>query len=320
MTSTAPLLTSEKITLLLSCIPFLVDHGPTPVTELAEHFSVDPPTVRSLIRFLGTAGIPGETATYQHEDLFDIDWDALENDDVVVLVRTVVVDDVPRFSPREIAALLAGLQYLRSVPELADEAEAAALMQKLTNVSAKHPPRIDVHAEPIPESLNAIRAALRTGNAVEFGYRDTAGTDTVRRVAPHKLESVDTLWYLRAWCSDRLSERLFRVDRMRDIRETTPLVDAPQSTATTALYTPAEDAVRVQVVLQTDRTDVLRPFDAELLTDEKGETQATVLLAQPDRAARLSATAPGLIEVLSPQTAREAVFEWANRALAQYDA
>lgn len=320
MKKTTTLLTSEKITLLLSFIPFLVDHGPTPVAQLAEHFAVDESTVRSLIRFLATAGIPGETATYQHEDLFDIDWDALENDDVVVLIRTVVVDDVPRFSPREIAALLAGLQYLRSVPELASEAEVSALMQKLTSVSTKLPPRLEVHTEPLPDAVNTIRNAVNTDKAVQFNYRDTSGAHSTRRVAPHLLESVDNLWYLRGWCDQRLAERVFRVDRMHDVHLVEPLANAPDLVETTKLYAPDADAVRVNVMLPSDRVDALRAFDAEVLTEEHAVVRAKVLLAHPARASRLATAAPGRVEVASPNVARTAVREWAERALAQYDA
>lgn len=86
------LTTSDRVMLLMSLVPYLKEHGPTQVSELASMFGVDAPAVRKLVRFLGVAGVPGETQTYQHEDLFDIDWDALEQHDIVSLTQTVAVD------------------------------------------------------------------------------------------------------------------------------------------------------------------------------------------------------------------------------------
>ena len=44
--------------LLMSLVPYLKEHGPTQVSELASMFGVDAPAVRKLVRFLGVAGVP----------------------------------------------------------------------------------------------------------------------------------------------------------------------------------------------------------------------------------------------------------------------
>ena len=72
------LLASDRVMLLLALVPYLREHGPTTIDELAETFEVKPALLRRLIGFLGTAGIPGETLAYQHDDLFDIDLSAFE--------------------------------------------------------------------------------------------------------------------------------------------------------------------------------------------------------------------------------------------------
>ena len=74
----------------------------------------------------------GGHGTYQPNDLFDIDWDDFDDDDEIVITHLVALDDAPRFSAREAAALIAGLQYLSALPENADSASLASLMAKLT--------------------------------------------------------------------------------------------------------------------------------------------------------------------------------------------
>ena len=320
MRKTTPLLTKDKITLMLSMIPFLLEHGPTPIVDLAAHFEVDAATVRSIVRFFGTAGVPGETATYQDEDLFDIDWDALDELDEAVLVRTVVVDDHPRFSPREVTALLAGLQYLRNVPGVAKDVEVQALVQKLTSASTQTAARVEIEPSLVPQDLQHVRHALEEQRSLSFGYRDSNGSLSDRVVLPTRVESVDDVWYLRAWCTARKAMRLFRVDRMVNVQLGSPkhAFEHPDLSAeqgeSQALYTASEKAIEVSFTAAQSRIDALRPFDVTV-----GEPHNTVLLADVRRAARLAAAAPGLVEVLAPPAARLAVAKWADHALAQYD-
>lgn len=312
------LLTGDKITLMLSVIPYLLEHGATPVPVLARAFDVDAETMRSLIRFLGVAGVPGETATYQHEDLFDIDWDALDDRDEAVLVRTVVVAEPPRFSPREVAALLAGLQYLRGLPGVTNEEQVDALTHKLIGTSVQPVSTLGMMQDEIPEGIDTLRTALAEKRAVTFTYRNADGIESRRLVVPEHVEPIDGSWYLNAWCSDRRSHRLFRVDRMNALELTEPPVDAPSpdtSRYDETLFHPADDAIRVSLLLHEGNRGALRRFDPEDSNDE-----TTVLLARAERAPMLASAAPGAVEVLSPPAARRAVRDWATRALAQYDA
>lgn len=334
MNSKASLLTTEKITLLLSLIPYLVDHGPTPVTQLANRFSVDADTIRSLVRFLGTAGIPGDTATYQHEDLFDIDWDALELRDEAVITKTIVVDDVPRLSPREVSALLAGLQLLRSLPNLASGAEIEMLTRKLSGVSAATPPRVDVAPRPVPSDLERLHEAVASGYSVTFTYRDVDGNTSTRRVQPHLIETVDSVWYLHGWCAERRADRVFRVDRMSELGHAPQLVEAPQHDLQKTPNAPRfvlnpESALEVSLRVSEGRVTALRAFDLWVTPSSRGRSASdsqrsgtvigSVTLAVPGRAPHLVKAAPGSVEVLSPAPARMAVADWASRALAQYD-
>jgi len=317
-----PLVTQEKITLMLSLVPFLLERGPTPIRTLAEHFDVDAETIRSIIRFFGVAGIPGETATYQHEDLFDIDWDALEQRDEAVLIRTVVVSDRPRFSPREVAALLAGLQYLRNVPSIATEDEIDQLVMKLTRATGLPASRIDIESSQAPAHLKQLHSARRNGAMVSFTYIDSSGSKSSRTVSPIQLESVDEVWYFRAFCEERRGERLFRVDRMRDVSildsRSVHSVASSRTVASFAkkrsLFTPDENAVETSLRFHAPVHGRLRSYDVSV-----DRQMGSVLLADANRASRLAAEAPGIIEILHPALARSVVHAWARMALEQYD-
>lgn len=231
---------AEAVTLMLSIVPYLIDHGPTAISELAEVFDVDARRLEhDIIPFIGMSGVPGETLTYQHEDLFDIDWNALEQHGVASLVQTVAVDDAPRFAPAETAALIAGLQALTPVLPESDAALARSTAQKLgaalgTEARAQQlisargegdtrprieqsAPELSVTTEAADPSLPVIVTAIDEGRTLRFDYRDAAGSSSARVVDPLVLMQEGGAWYLRGFCHDREAERTFRVDRMRGL-------------------------------------------------------------------------------------------------------
>jgi len=122
----------EKLTLLLVLVPWLLEHERVSVAEAAEHFAVDEEQIRASVLLLAVSGVPGATATYQHEDLFDIDWDSFERNDEIVITRQIALEKFPRFSAREASALIAGLQYLQALPQNAGSELLPTLVEKLS--------------------------------------------------------------------------------------------------------------------------------------------------------------------------------------------
>src|ERR1700710_3091151 len=139
-----PLQAQDKLTFLLSLVPFLMDHDRISVGEVATHFGMSPEQIRDAVRLIGVSGIPGETAQYQHEDLFDISWDDFEENDQIVLTHRVAIDDSPRFSAREAAAPIARPQYLSALPENADRDVIGSLMAKLARGATGAPSEVAV--------------------------------------------------------------------------------------------------------------------------------------------------------------------------------
>ena len=142
------------------------------------------------MKLIATSGLPGATGTYQPNDLFDIDWDSFEDDDSIVIVHHVAIDDAPRLSAREAAALIAGLQYLTALPENARQrlARVAAGQARRRRVGDARP-RIGVAETEADESLALIREAVAEGRQLEFDYRNALGDarPPARRPAAHHL-------------------------------------------------------------------------------------------------------------------------------------
>ncbi|MGJ0204400.1 WYL domain-containing protein [Leucobacter sp. gxy201] len=331
----APLPAGDALTLLLSIVPYLLDHGPTPIAELAEVFDVSARRLeREIIPFLGTAGVPGETASYQHEDLFDIDWSALDLG-IASLVRTVAVDETPRFAPVEAAALIAGLQSLAALLPAADAEAAHAAARKLgAAMGGEMPPAsFSLSDDAADPALPIIVAALdaradapegapdEAPTALRFGYRDASGAESTRLVDPIALRQESGIWYLRGHCADRGAERTFRVDRMRGIRAVRPPAGpVAHGEADVVHDDPAAETFDLVALVPERLLQRFAGFAPEVLDSVADRARVRIDAWNSGSAVRLVQEAPGEVVILSPARARTAVAEWAARALAAYDA
>ena len=214
-----PMQAQDKLAFLLALVPYLMDRDRVSVAEAAEHFGVEQEQLRDAVRLIAVSGVPGETNAYQHGDLFDIAWDDFEENDEIVLTHQVAIDDSPRFSAREAAALIAGLQYLSALPENADRDAIGSLMAKLARGASAAPSQLAVARS---ETDEVARDHPRRGRSAACRSSSTtsarAASASARRVDPLRIESVDQDWYLRGWDHLRAAIRTFRLDRIDDLR------------------------------------------------------------------------------------------------------
>lgn len=85
-----------------------------------------------------------------------------------------------------------------------------------------------------PEQLSALAAAVNNREQLRFTYRRRDGVDSERLVEPYKLVSAGRRWYLVGYDNDRDDWRIFRVDRITDLRPTRIRVAARQLPASDA--------------------------------------------------------------------------------------
>ncbi|TFC88840.1 WYL domain-containing protein [Cryobacterium sinapicolor] len=313
---------SDKLTFLLALVPFLMDHDRISVTEVSEHFGVAPDRVRDAVNLIAVSGIPGETRQYLHGDLFDIHWDEFEANDVIVLTHLVAIDDSPRFSAREAAALIAGLQYLSSLPENADVDAIASLMAKLTRSASAAPSQVAVSGTDARSSITVVQAAVRDGVQIEFDYLNARGEHERRLVDPWRIQSVDSDWYLRGWCHLREAARTFRLDRMSDLHAT----DVPTSLRSAdagpseSLFEGSASDLDVTVELPTSAVPLLADYAPHGAAGAPGDrVRRTLRVAHFHGLKRLVSGLAGVVEVVAPADARVVVRDWAAAGAARYD-
>ncbi|MEO8094048.1 MAG: WYL domain-containing protein [Pseudolysinimonas sp.] len=312
----------DKLAFLLSLVPYLMDRDRVSVGEAAKHFGVPEEQIREAVRLIGVSGIPGETAMYQHGDLFDIAWDDFEDNDQIVLTNLVAIDDSPRFSAREAAALIAGLQYLSALPENADRDAIASLTAKLSRGASAEPSQVRVEASESDGTLALIRESVENGVQLEFDYLNSQGESERRRVDPLRVESVDADWYLRGWCHLREALRTFRIDRISNPAITTEPITHGTADVTLpdTLFEGSADDLLVTIDVAPSAVPLLADYipDGATTAEKDGTVRTTVRVSHYHGLKRLIASMPGVATVVAPPEARAVVAQWAAAGAARY--
>ncbi len=318
-----PMQAQDKLAFLLSLVPFLMEHERISVQEAAAHFGVRPEQVRDAVSLIAVSGVPGETGQYQHGDLFDLAWDDFEENDQIVLTNLVAIDDAPRFSGREAAALIAGLQYLSALPENADRGAIDSLMAKLSRGASAAPSQVAVEGSESDETLALIRRSVAAGVQMEFDYLNSRGEHERRRVDPLRIESVDADWYLRAWCHLREAVRTFRLDRISNPTVTTEPITfhAGDVQLPERLFEGSADDLLVTIDVAPAAMQLVADYIPEgaVTAEVDGRSRTTVRVSHYHGLKRLVASMPGVVSVVAPEEARRVVAEWAAAGAARYE-
>ncbi|WP_449408221.1 helix-turn-helix transcriptional regulator [Microbacterium maritypicum] len=314
-----PLLAADRVRLYLTLVPYLLEHGQVSLSEAASEFGVTPREMRQMVEKLTVIGLPGDSGYWQQpQEMFDINWDLLEQEDVIEITNDVALRRVPRFTAREAAALLAGLQMVAAVPAVSDSGLVSGLISKLSRGAADAPAEVVVAPSAVDEVRQVVSAGIRDGVAVSFTYQAPDAAPTTRTVDPVQVLITNAQWYLQGWCHLRRAMRTFHLDRVSDAR----LTDIPITHAgdhVPEAFAAAADEGEVRVRVPERIAPLLRGFlSGDEIESVDGVVTARLHLADPRGVKRLAARFGGVIEVVEPGVARTATREWAAAGLALY--
>lgn len=314
-----PLLAAERVRLYLTLVPYVLEHGQVSVAEAAEEFGVTPREMRAMVEKLTVIGLPGESGFWQQpQEMFDINWDLLEQEDVIEITNDVALRRVPRFTAREAAALLAGLQMVAAVPAVSDSGLVAGLLSKLSRGAADAPADVVVAPSAVDEVREAVARGVNEGRALSFTYQAPDAAPTTRTVDPVQILITNGQWYLQGWCHMRRAMRTFHLDRVSAPHLTDIPITHGGDQIPEAFSEGAQDsAVTVRV------PERLAPLLGGLVTADDveaadGMVTAHLHLADPRGIKRIAARFGGALEVIEPAVARTATREWAAAGLALY--
>ncbi|MGB4137184.1 MAG: WYL domain-containing protein [Microbacterium sp.] len=320
MTGPKPLLAADRVRVYLTLVPYLLERGQVSLAEAAAEFGVGVEELRGMVEKLTVIGLPGEAGYWQQpQELFDIDWDLLDERDVIEITNDVALRRVPRFTAKEAAALLAGLQLVAALPAVSDSGLVAGLIAKLSRGAADAPADVVVAPREVGEVQQVVARALQDHVAVSFTYRAPDAEPTVRTVDPVQILITDGQWYLQGWCHLREAMRTFHLDRVSDARLTGIAITHGAETAPPVLGQ-SQDDDETTVRLPEELLPLLGGFHPEDLDRSDGLVTVRFRMADPRGVKRLAPRFGGRLEVLSPGSARAATADWAEAGLALYRA
>lgn len=194
----------------MDLIPFILEHPEVSIRRLAEQFSVPEKQIESDLQLIFMCGLPGYTP-YELIDLI------FENG-VVSIIDPQVLNKPRRFTKNELIVIALGLQILRDLSsEDSQQLEKIdVLVKKMTNLGTSN----SIIATPIISSnpfLGQISRAISENKTLQFEYQSIS-KDKVssRKVIPNNLYFLNGYLYLSATDLLAHSERVFRVDQLKN--------------------------------------------------------------------------------------------------------
>ncbi|MFT4213829.1 MAG: WYL domain-containing protein [Microbacterium sp.] len=314
-----PLVATDRAALMLQLVPYLIGKGEVSLAEAADEFDVSIEQMRTTVEKLTVIGLPGDGGFWQMaNDLFDIDWDLLDERDLIVITNAVGLERSPRLSTREAAALLAGLQLAVTLPGLGGDAILHGLLAKLSRGAAGVPSEVIVAPPAVDGVRVAVAEALQRGVAVSFTYRAPDAPETTRTVDPVKVHIAAGQWYLQGWCHLRQAMRTFHLDRVSAVQLTdTPAMHTADSAP--ALFEGGDDDVEIEVRYRRSVAPLLADYVLVGEVDCGDDYRAArVRVGDESSLKRVATRLGGEFEIVAPDAARRAAAAWAEAGLAQY--
>lgn len=305
----------DRFNFMLALSGFLIRHdGQSTVSDVAEHFDVEPELVVQTLRTLNLAAAKFED---RPEDLFyDIDLDQLD-DGIIQFQSAETAPDVPLLTTRQASALAAGLQQLASIPDFASSEELSELLAILgAGSTAKFSPTIEVKSHASNSNADIIRRAVISKCRIVCEYLNQRGELTNREIDPLKLSFDGEYFYLAGWCHLAQAMRIFRLDRMRKIT----VLDVPISKEAEAIpsfsdqsYVAGKSDIEVLVEVEPEAYRLIAEVQAiaEPKAHDSARVRATIRVGHLQNLGRLISRYGGAAKVISPAEAREVVKNYA---------
>ncbi len=303
--------TVTRLSRILALIPYVLAKDGAKVSEIIERFGY---TEAELTRDLNTVffcGLPG----YTPGDLME----AYIDGDEVIIDAADYFARAPRLTSMEALGLIAaGMAIVASGQGSPDLQRAVDKLTKAVLPNAGTAIDIDVAGE--SGTLAALKAAAADQKVVRITYRSLSREEeTVRDIEPWALVSTLGNWYVQGFCRMVGAERVFRVDRIRDLVVLEERFERPEGLPEPGVaYSPSDDDVVARIRLTPNATWVLDYYPVDVLKETKSGTEIRFSSPDAEIPARLLLRLGGEARLLQGDEVRSKVNEIADRLREKY--
>jgi proteasome accessory factor C len=319
----------DKFNLLISLIGLINVEGEIEIEDAAKRLGVSNEMIRSAASTISLAGWQNERGG---EELpLNVSWGLIDDDKPEGLLAWAqnmgVVESSPRISIRQAAAIAAGLSFLRSLPEFANEQDIDDLVKILQYAQpSAAAPTIRYDYGSVNADIELLRKAILTRTRILCNYTNQTGEQSDRELDPIRLDPRGSVWYLKAWCPGSQALKSFRLDRMRSVE----LTQQTRSSAAEAeaerideiddrVYIPGEADTEVLVEVDPEAYELVAEFATldEPSKTSSGTVRVKIKVGYLPNIGHLIAKYGGAARVIEPPEAREIVKNYCLSALGE---
>jgi proteasome accessory factor C len=302
--------TASRLARILAMLPWVIANPGSTVGDVSRRFGyTSEKDLASDLDMVFVCGLPG----YGPGDLMV----AYIDDDQVVVDTADYFEGAPRLTPAETLSTLASALAVVASGQATPALESA--VDKLAGTLAPETAlEVDLAGE--PELVGSLRHAAADKRVVNLTYTSLAkGGTTVRDVEPWSVFASLGNWYLVGYCRLAQAERIFRVDRIRELSLTDETFVPPAATPEPAVrYTPSDDDVRCVIELSEEARWVLDYYPVDVVEDGDGRLVIEFSAADPSVAARLLLRLGARARLVDGDEVRHALSDLGQRVLARY--
>lgn len=303
--------TAKRLNRILAMLPWVIGHPGTTVEEVSDRFGYTHKELLADLDLVFVCGLPG----YGPGDLMEA---YVEGDEVVVDLADYFSRPL-RLSPAEALGLLAAAMALASTGqappalERALEKLAAAILPDASDALV-----VELAAE--PDVLDLLRQAAGDHVVVNISYM-ALGTNEMsnRDVEPWTVFSSLGNWYLSGFCRLKAGERIFRVDRIREVETVDATFVPPDEVPEPVVrFTPSEDDTYATISLSRRARWVAEYYPVEIIEDAPDALIVRFAASDPLVAARLLVRLGSSAELLEGEAVESAVAHLRHTILQRY--
>ena len=301
----------ELFNLTLSIVGLVLKKGPHHTSELAEHFGFSDQAIKKAVLTIANSEDVGNFKTH-----FYLDDELLEEGEVDFSVAESMLTEPPVLSKRQVTALAAGLDYIASLAQFADNPALMELRELLGGSPASVARKVTGGRE--AALMAQLQRAVMNQVAIECEYVNQLGERSKRTIDPLRLDFVLDKHYLRGFCHKNQAVRSFRIDRMMNLSVTSDPISDESKSLEIPLEVFGTDSTElsVKIAAEPEASKIFWNFPSySQVSTKDGMLVGDISVGSLQALGRHITRYGGLVRVLEPPDAVRAVREFAQAAL-----